>query len=53
MIQLNLLTKQKEAHRLKRTDLWLPGGGCGGCRNSYGVWDGYAHTAIFKMDSQQ
>ena len=22
-------------------------------RNSYGVWDEYVHTAIFKMGSQQ
>ena len=22
-------------------------------RDSYGVWDGYVHTAIFKMDDQQ
>ena len=22
-------------------------------RDSYGVWDGYVHTAIFKMEKQQ
>ena len=22
-------------------------------RDSWGVWDGYVHTAIFKMDNQQ
>ena len=25
MIQINLFTKQKQTHRLKRTNLWLPG----------------------------
>lgn len=24
-----------------------------GGRDSYGVWDGHAHTAIFKMRNQQ
>ena len=24
-----------------------------GLGNSYRVWDGHVHTAIFKMDSQQ
>ena len=24
-----------------------------GGRDSYGVWDGHVHTAIFKMDNQQ
>ena len=26
--------------------------GCQG-KDSWGVWDGYVHTAIFKMDNQQ
>ena len=30
MIQINLTTKQKETHRLKRTNLCLPGGGVRG-----------------------
>ena len=30
----------------------VPGGKNGG-RDSYGVWGGDVHTAIFKMDSQQ
>ena len=29
-------------------NLGLPEG-----RDSYGVWDGHVHTAIFKMDNQQ
>jgi len=49
---MNLCTKQKWTHRLKRTNLWLPGGRIGG-RDSQGVKDGHVHTAIFKMDNQQ
>ena len=30
MIQINLTTKQKETHRLKRTNFCLPGGGVRG-----------------------
>ena len=47
---MNLLRKQKQTHRLKRTNLWLhkPGG-----KDSQGVWDGHVHTAIFKMDNPQ
>ena len=26
MIQMNLFTKQKQTHGLKRMNLWLPGG---------------------------
>ena len=46
MIQMNLLTKQKEAHRLRKQIY----GGWG--RDSQGVWDGHVHIAIFKMDNQ-
>ena len=35
-----------------RKNLWLPGEEWEG-RDSEGVGDGLAHTAIFKMDSQQ
>ena len=45
MIQMNLLTKQKETRRHKM-NLWLPRG-----RDSQGVCR--VHTAIFKMDNQQ
>ena len=47
MIQMNLLTKQKETD-LKRLHLWLPQR-----RDSQGIWDGHVHTATFKMDHQQ
>ena len=36
MIQLNLLTKQKETHRLRETDLWFLVGGMGG-KGLFGV----------------
>ena len=29
-------------------NLWLPGR-----RDSWGLWEGHVHTAIFKMDNQQ
>ena len=38
---MNLLTKQNETDRL------VPRG-----KDSYGVWDGHVHTAIFKTDNQ-
>ena len=50
MVQMNLLTKQKQTHRLRELNLWLPGGKRGG-RDRLGVWD--VHTAIFKIDNQQ
>ena len=46
VIQINLFTKQTH------TDLRLLGGRVKG-RDSYGVWDGHVHSAIFKMDYQE
>ena len=43
----NSLTKQKETHRLREQTYSCQGEGLGG-RDSYGVWDGHGHTAIFK-----
>ena len=37
---------------LQRMNLWLLGEWMWG-RDSEGVWDEHAHTAIFKMDNQQ
>ena len=48
---MNLFIKLKHTDRLKRMNLWLPGGEELGKKQ--GVWDGHAHTAIFKMDNQQ
>ena len=51
MIQLNLLMKQKQTHRLRE---WIYG--CqeeGWGRDSQGLWDGHVHTAVFKMENQQ
>ena len=42
------LTKQKEIHRLRKTNLWLLRG-----RDSGGHWLGHGHIAAFKMDNQQ
>ena len=48
---MSLLTKQKETHRLKIMNLWLPGGRMWG--KGQGVWDGHVHTAKFKTDNQK
>ena len=50
MIQMNL------QNRKRLTDLanvLLVAWGMDQGRDSYGVWDGLAHTAVFKMDNQQ
>ena len=47
MIQINLLTKQKETHRFREQTYSCQGEGLGG-KDSYGVWDGHGHTVIFK-----
>ena len=47
MIQMNLLIKQKHTHRLREQTY-----SCWG-QDSYRVWDGHVHTAMFKMDNQQ
>ena len=52
MIQVNLLTKQKGTHGL-REQRDCQGWGKMRGRDSWGVWDGHEHTAIFKMDNQQ
>ena len=52
MIQMNLFTKQKQTHRLREGTYDYQGGRVGG-RDSSGVWDWHACTAIFKMDNQQ
>ena len=51
MIQVNLRTKQKQAHR-PENELTVPRGKGGG-RDSRGVWDGHGHTAVFNMENQQ
>ena len=48
---MNLLTKQKQAHRLREGTYGYQGGRRGG-RDSQGVWNGHAHSATFKMDKQ-
>ena len=53
MIQMNLLTKQKVAYRLREGTYVCSGLGEGRRRGSYGVLDGHVHTAIYKMHNQQ
>ena len=50
MIQMNLLTKQKQTHRLRELTYgyWGEGG-----RGRLGVWHSRVHTATFKIDNQQ
>ena len=48
MIQMSLFTKQKQTYRV---NLWLPEGRIGE-RDSWGVRDGHAYTAVFKMGNQ-
>ena len=48
MIQMNIPTKQKEAHQLREQTYGCRGGGI-----VKGVWDGHVHTVIFKMDNRQ
>ena len=50
---MNLVTKQKETHRLRE---WTSGhreGWWGLVRGSYQVWDGHVHTTVFEMHNQQ
>ena len=49
---MNLFTKQKQTHKLKRMNLWLPGGRVGGT-DRLGVWDRHVYNAIFKIDNQR
>ena len=43
----NELTDKRDSQTWKM-NLQLPGG-----RESWGLWDGHVHTAVFKMDHQQ
>ena len=47
MIQMNLLTKQKETHRLRKQTH-----GCQG-KGWLGLWEDNIQTVIFKMYNQQ
>ena len=49
---MNLFIKQKQTHRVSKQTYGYQGGRMGS-RDSYGVWNGHVHTAIFKMDNQQ
>ena len=51
IIQMKLLTKQKQTHRLREWTYSYQVRRHGGDR--LGVWDWHAYTAIFKTDNQQ
>ena len=40
--------KTEKDSQTQKMNSWLPVG-----RHSYGLWEGHAHTTIFKMDNQQ
>ena len=52
-IDKNELIYKTETLKDLENNLWLPGEKVGGWRERLGVWDGHAHTAIFKIDNQQ
>ena len=52
MIQMNLFTKQKLTHRLKKRTYGYQVGRMGG-KERLGVWGWHVHTAIFKILNQQ
>ena len=49
---MKLFTKQTQTHRLREQTYGCQGGRMGK-RDSWRVWDGNVHTAIFKKDKQQ
>ena len=51
MIQMNLFTKQKETHRLRKQHGYQRGNV--ERRDKLGVWDWHIPTTIFKIDNQQ
>ena len=53
MIQMNLLTKQKQTLRLGEQTCGFQGKGWGWERDNQGVWDGCVHTAMSETDNQQ
>ena len=52
MVQVNIFTKQKQTHRLRKQIYGYQRGKEVG-RDKLGVWDRHIHTAIFKIDNQQ
>ena len=53
MIEMNLLTKQKETQRQRMKSLMVVWRVGKEWRKPIGSLDGHVHTAIFKMDNQQ
>ena len=49
---MNLFTKQKQIHRLRKQTYSYQRGKVGR-RDKSGIWDGHIHTTIFKIHSQQ
>ena len=49
---MNLFTKQKQPHRLRKQIYGYQSGKVRG-RDKLGVWDQQIHTTIYKIDNQQ
>ena len=52
MIQVNLFTKQKQTHRLKKQTYGCQKGNVEGVDKSR-AWDELTHTTIYKINNQQ
>ena len=54
LLQMNLFTKQKEIHRLRKC-IWLPVGKneVWGGEDRLGIWDGHVHNAIVKIETNK
>ena len=48
---MNLFTKQKETHRLRKQTYSFQRGNVG-WGDKLGVWDSHIHTTIYKIDNQ-
>ena len=49
---MNLSTKQKQTHRLRKQTYGSWGGGRKGGRDKLGYWDWHMLTTVYKVDGQ-
>ena len=52
MIQMNLITKQKQTHRHREQTYGYQRGQQGAGGDKVGVWDEHIHTTVNKIDKQ-